>query len=503
MDPHTTLVRSIAVAVRGFYERREKFRISHGSTNSTRLAQRGSVIDLSNLKNVLKIDVENRTCLVEPNVPMDRLVQETLTHGLIPPVVMEFPGITVGGGYAGTCGESSSFKHGFFNMNINWVEMVLANGQIIKCSSTEHADLFHGAAGAVGSLGVTTLLELQLVKAEPYVETTYHPVASVTEAIELIRNKTTESKLDYLDGILFSKSQGVVITGKMTSQFNRNVPCQRFSGTWDPWFYLHIQNIIHEQSGPVVEVIPLAEYLFRYDRGGFWVGSYAFQYFNMPFNAYTRWFLDDFLHTRMMYTALHASRQSNKMIIQDLALPYSNAEEFVTYAAETLNIWPLWLCPLRQSSSTIFHPQSNELEADGKTLKPLLNIGLWGQAPCHAGFVDINRDIEAVLQKLGGKKWLYAQTFYTEDEFWNLYDRDWYDTLREKYDAMSLPSVYEKVKTEVQADEDQALAKRIIAVWPFGGLYGIWKAIESGTYVQARGAAWKLTSERDKYGDSK
>lgn len=50
--------------------------------------------------------------------PMDRLVEETLKYGLIPPVVMEFPGITAGGGYSGTSGESSSFKHGFFDRTL-------------------------------------------------------------------------------------------------------------------------------------------------------------------------------------------------------------------------------------------------------------------------------------------------------------------------------------------------------------------------------------------------
>jgi FAD/FMN-containing dehydrogenase len=61
---------------------------------------------------------------MEPNVPMDLLVEETLKYGLVPPVVMEFSGITAGGGYAGTSGESSSFKHGFFHRTINYVEMV-------------------------------------------------------------------------------------------------------------------------------------------------------------------------------------------------------------------------------------------------------------------------------------------------------------------------------------------------------------------------------------------
>jgi len=37
---------------------------------------------------------------------------------------MEFPGITAGGGYAGTAGESSSFKHGFFNHTIESIEMI-------------------------------------------------------------------------------------------------------------------------------------------------------------------------------------------------------------------------------------------------------------------------------------------------------------------------------------------------------------------------------------------
>jgi FAD/FMN-containing dehydrogenase len=68
------------------------------------------MVDISILSNVLQVDAENYVALVEPNVPMDRLVEATLAHGLVPPVVMEFPGITAGGGFSGTSGESSSFR---------------------------------------------------------------------------------------------------------------------------------------------------------------------------------------------------------------------------------------------------------------------------------------------------------------------------------------------------------------------------------------------------------
>src|SRR5947208_830064 len=117
MDRHNKAIAEIAVDVQKFYDRKASFRIFHGSTNSTRqtVFQRDRMIDTSGLSHVLKVDTKTRTALVEPNVPMDRLVQATVKYGLIPPIVMEFPGITVGGGYAGTSGESSSFKHGFFN----------------------------------------------------------------------------------------------------------------------------------------------------------------------------------------------------------------------------------------------------------------------------------------------------------------------------------------------------------------------------------------------------
>lgn len=495
LDRHNQTVQDISRNVRKFYERKEKFRIFHGSTNSTRpsVAKGSSFVDTSHLCHVLKVDTEKRTALVEPNVSMDRLVEETLKYGLVPPVVMEFPGITVGGGYAGTSGESSSFKHGFFNETMNYVEMVLANGEVITCSDKEKSDLFHGAAGAVGTMGVTTLVELRLQPAQKYVETTYHPVSTVAEAIEKIEHMTKESTYDYIDGILFSKNSGAIITGRLTDSPEQDLPIKRFSNAEDPWFYLHVKDTLAKRTGPTTEAIPLAEYLFRYDRGGFWVGASAFEYFGMPFTDFTRWWLDDFLHTRMMYTALHASGQSKRYVVQDLALPYSTAGEFIDYTHDSFGIYPLWLCPLRALSGPTLHPQYQEPD---KPALPMLNIGLWGYGPAqHDLFVALNRNLEDKLRQLGGRKWLYAHTYYTEDEFWSIYDRKWYEALRAKYDATSLPSVYEKVKIDVnvkdRAAANTSLAESLRTAWPFAGLHGIKTAIDSKSYLQARKSSWK------------
>lgn len=298
------------------------------------------MIDTSKLTRVLEVDVERKTVLVEPNVPMDQLVEATLPHGLIPPVVMEFPGITVGGGFAGTSGESSSFKYGFFDRTTNWFEMVLANGEVVKASEDERTDIFHGAAGSFGTLGVLTLFEIRLIQAKKYVELTYHPVKSASDSVRKAQEATKDYSNDYVDGILFAKDHGAIITGRLADAPSPGSRIQRFSRAIDPWFYLHAKSVIDKSSIPVTEAVPLTDYLFRYDRGAFWTGMYGFKWFKMPFNRITRWALDHFMHTRVMYHALHASGHSKQYIIQDLALPTSRASEFIEYVDESFGFYP-------------------------------------------------------------------------------------------------------------------------------------------------------------------
>jgi len=77
------------------------------------------IIDTSELNNVLTIDESAKTAIVEPNVPMDILIKAARKSGLLPQVVPELPGLTVGGCFAGSAGESSSFKCGAFGNTVS------------------------------------------------------------------------------------------------------------------------------------------------------------------------------------------------------------------------------------------------------------------------------------------------------------------------------------------------------------------------------------------------
>ena len=455
---HKQPVDRLASQIRTFYAQKQPFRVYHGTTNSTRTMSfdRRSMVDTSKLTHVLSVDTNAKTVVVESNVPMDKLVRATLKHGLVPAVVPEFPGITVGGAIQGGAGESSSFKWGGVNNIANWYEIILADGTLQRVSPSEHADLFWGAAGSYGSLGVITAAELQLIPAKPYVSVTYLPAASFADAVRLARQATKDG-YDFVDGIIFAKDRAVIIAGRMADKPVGRL--RRFRGPHDEWFYLHADK--RAKSGqPATESIPIIDYLFRYDRGAFWMGKYAFDMFGIGFNRTNRLLLNGLLNTRRMYQALQASNAAQDFIIQDVAMPADNTTAFLEYVNASLGIYPLWLCPLAVDDSSPLH--ASYLNTD-----EVINVGVWGPfIGNHQACIAANKAFEETVHKLGGRKWLYARTYYSPQAFWSIYNQSWYEGLRRKYHAETLPNVYDKV----HADD-----KRL----PVNKKRGLWKAISS------------------------
>jgi Delta24-sterol reductase len=486
MDAHDAAVAVIAERIKQFHQKQKPFRIYHGSTNSTRPSEKNSenTVDTSKLNNVISLDKAKKTIVVEPNVAMDALVAATIPAGLVPLVVMEFPGITVGGGFSGTSGESSSYRHGAFDSIVNWIEIVLPTGEVARASKTDRPDIFWGAASAFGTLGTVTLLEVQLKEAKSYVELTYYRSPSMAEAMNKMAEEMDKPSVEYVDGIVYSLDCVIICSGRLVDSRPDSSKAQQFTRRHDPWFYVHSQKVekqMKKSNKPIVEHIPLVDYLFRYDRGGFWAARYAFTYFITPFNRITRYVLNPFLHTRVMYRAMHKSGLANYYMLQDVGVPYDKVDEFAKWLHQNLKIYPIWLCPLRIRRDS---PDSNHglhAEFANADTVDLMNFGVWGPGSFNRQeFVRQNRALEQKVQELGGKKWLYAHAYYTEDEFWAHYNRESYDTLRQKYGATYLPSVYDKVKVDVNAGEDQSLLWKI---WPVRGLYGVYKAISGGDYL--------------------
>ena len=100
---------------------------------------------------------------------MEDLIDALLPEGLIPAVVPEFKGITIGGSIQGLAAESTSFKFGFVHDAIAGFEAVLGDGQVLWCSPDSNEDLFYGLPGTFGTIAIITRVKVYCINAEPFV----------------------------------------------------------------------------------------------------------------------------------------------------------------------------------------------------------------------------------------------------------------------------------------------------------------------------------------------
>ncbi len=437
MQEHADKVLVVQKQTRSFFDLKERARVFHGNTNTTRNNQKNPkrLIDISALDGVIEVNVKEMFVVVEPNVSMNVLVDVLLPLGFAPPVVPEFPSITVGGAVQGGAGESSSFKYGCVNNACVEYEIVLANGTVTTASKTENLDLYNSIPGSCGSIGVITLVKMRIVPAKPFIKLTYQSVNSYQEAVDVITEKTNSS-VDFIDGIMYSKTHGVIMMGSFCQEKQRKHAT--FHKPTDDWFYLHAQRK-SKNGQPHSETIPTKDYYFRYDKGGFWVARYGFSIFLVPFTRLSRFVFAGLLRTKTLYSFLHGAKLSQAFVIQDICLPEKSVVSFMEYNENNLNIYPLWLCPLKPDSDSYLSPTFIDTRL-------VINVGIWGKLDeKYNQFVTKNRELETKVAILGGRKVLYAHAYYTEPEFWDLYDEGKYIATRRKYNAeITFPSVYEK-----------------------------------------------------------
>lgn len=130
----------------------------------------GILVDLSTMK-AINVDPQTQSVSVAPGVLWDEFDKATLKHGLATPggqiSTTGVAGLTLGGGIGWL-----SRQHGLSCDNLNYVNIVTADGRQLRASSDENADLFWGIRGGGGNFGVVTEFNFQL-----------HPLEQIVAAV--------------------------------------------------------------------------------------------------------------------------------------------------------------------------------------------------------------------------------------------------------------------------------------------------------------------------------
>ncbi len=150
----------------------------------------GLMIDLASMKGV-HVDAKARTGRVQGGVTWGEFNRETQVHGLATTggviSTTGVAGLTLGGGVGWLMS-----KHGLALDNLLSVELVTAEGKVVRASADENPDLFWAVRGGGGNFGIATSLEFRLHPAGPTITggLVAHPFAKARDVLRFFRDVT-------------------------------------------------------------------------------------------------------------------------------------------------------------------------------------------------------------------------------------------------------------------------------------------------------------------------
>lgn len=429
-----------------------KENLSHTLRNGT--YKKGlSHLDLNSMSEILELNQERKTIKVEPRVVIRTLTSFLYHYHLLLPVVPEFANITVAGAIMGAAIESSSFRFGQLSDQLLEAELLLATGEIVIATPEKYRELFYGMMGSYGTLAIGLSFTFQLIDAKPFVTLHFQniPYKQISDHL-----KTTNQ--DFLEAIVYSKEKTIKISGNLEER-KTQLPLYRNNRLY-PWYF----ELAAKE--PTSLQMPLLDYLFRLDRGAFWMGKYLLSFplicqtllrydlFSLPnkirnfskerssekgASFFIRLFFDTLFTSKALYKLWHQVPQSlseELFFIQDFYVPISKFQTLLNEYMKTLELFPIWLCPIKNTQTPqVLSPNYQE--------EFIIDIGLYGIPKNSLSIPILTHKLESELLRIGGKKMLYSYTYLDERSFATYYQDQ---KLRDMFQAeQCFLSLYEKV----------------------------------------------------------
>ncbi|MDJ0350531.1 FAD-binding oxidoreductase [Cryobacterium sp. PH29-G1] len=403
----------------------------------TRTKTNARGLETSGLTGVLAVDPTAHTADVGGMCTYEDLVAATLPHGLAPLVVPQLKTITLGGAVTGLGIESTSFRNGLPHESVLDLDILTGAGELVRVSPGERGDLYRAFPNSYGTLGYAVRLRIKLEPVKPFVALRHLRFHSIPDLIVTMDRIIQTGELhgihvDYLDGVVFSAEESYLCVGTQTAASGA---VSDYTG--QQMYYRSLQH----DNGVKEDRLTIHDYLWRWDTDWFWCsegfGAQRPTIRRLWPRSLRR---SSFYSTLMRYEQRFqignrierlGGRPPRERVVQDVEVPIERSAEFLDWFLCTVPIQPIWLCPLRLRSD------------DGWPLYPIkpqrsyVNIGFWSTVPAGSADGQTNRLIEGKVSELQGHKSLYSDSYYSREEFYELYGGETYATVKTRYDPDS------------------------------------------------------------------
>jgi FAD/FMN-containing dehydrogenase len=302
-----------------------------------------------------------------------------------------------------------SFVHGGFHDTCLEYEVITGDGDVLTCTpDNEHQLVFQMMHGSFGTLGILSKLTFRLVPAKPFVHVVYERHARLDDYLAAIRRHAARRDADFLDGFIHAPDEHVLAIGRFVDQ-------APYTHRYD-WMRIYYRSTRTRRE----DYLRTADYYFRYDRGvtnvrpssflgRLLLGKLAGSSRILGLAERLPWLLD----------------RDHPDVTLDVFVPLSNVPRFLDWYEEAVRFYPLWVVPYRRVRD--YEWLRPEFYA-GLTDDLFLDLAIYGmeQPPGR----NIHREIEEELPRVGGIKTLISHNYYSEAEFWSIWNRPNYDRVK-------------------------------------------------------------------------
>lgn len=134
--------------------------------DSALLAPDGVVADCTGLDRFITFDPKTGIVACEAGVSFADIVTVFLPRGWFLPTTPGTKFVTVGGAIAADVHGKNHHRVGSFGNFVEWIDLLLADGSVVRCSRSADPELFFATLGGMGLTGLILAAAFRLVKIE-------------------------------------------------------------------------------------------------------------------------------------------------------------------------------------------------------------------------------------------------------------------------------------------------------------------------------------------------
>ena len=169
------------------------------SQSELAINQDGVLLEMQAMNGIGEVDEKNLTVDVESGVVWRDLAHHLASRNLVPPVLTNNLGVTVGGTLSMAGIGVASFRYGSQGDNVVELDVVTGEGLVVTCSPETNDDLFWGAIAGLGSCCIITRARLRLRRMKPMTRTYYLLYDDLRVFLEDARAAMDSDRWDHLE----------------------------------------------------------------------------------------------------------------------------------------------------------------------------------------------------------------------------------------------------------------------------------------------------------------